>query len=248
MDNTVHMFWTGDNFQYLDRLSVLSHILVGHKPKMWLSGTRPNSPYWIDDFVEIKNADEVVDTKSFTSTCGISVPLEHKVRLASDLVSFYLMYNFAGTYCDCDVIALQPFAGIDKEIFVSDDRGEHYCIGIMATELPGNPIFKESIENICNYWGNLQMFTAVCKKYGQPITHEDHIFFPYTWKENIYGDKFRLVIDNDIYPDSKTIHYFGTGVSKLGVDETWSVGYPNSVLNKLHNMVFSIYPVRNNQC
>ena len=58
----VHFYFKGDDFQFLNRLAVLSHVLVGHKVIMWADG-EINSPYWIDDIpeIEIREAREVLE-------------------------------------------------------------------------------------------------------------------------------------------------------------------------------------------
>ena len=68
----VNFFWKGDSFSYLNRLCVITHLKVGHKPIMWLSGHRPNSDFWIDDLagVEIRNADEIIDVSKFIQDGG----------------------------------------------------------------------------------------------------------------------------------------------------------------------------------
>ena len=62
-----NFFWMGDDFQFLNRLAIISHVIVGHEVVVWLSGKTPSSKYWINDIpgVDIKDADDVVCVNTF---------------------------------------------------------------------------------------------------------------------------------------------------------------------------------------
>jgi len=100
----VNFFWRGNDFSYLNRLCVLSHLSVGHGVVMWLSGETPESPYWINDLehVVVNSADEILDVASFIRGGG-------NFKTASDLWRFHFLYEHGGLYCDTDAIAIGFF-------------------------------------------------------------------------------------------------------------------------------------------
>ena len=110
-----NFFWRGNDFQFLNRLAVLSHLVVGHEVRMWVSGEVPKSRYWIRDIkeIEVRNANEVLDVAGFLRRGG-------NLRTASDMWEFAFLYQHGGLYCDTDIIALKHFP--DSEWIISREK------------------------------------------------------------------------------------------------------------------------------
>lgn len=116
----VNFFWKGGRFSFLHRLGIKSHIQVGHEPVVWLDGKPPVSPYskwWVDDLekVKIKDAREIFDVREILEKGG-------KIRVVSDIWSWWFLYKKGGLFCDVDHIALKHFP--DDEWILSSGGGE----------------------------------------------------------------------------------------------------------------------------
>ena len=82
----VHFYWYGDNFQFMNRLTILSHVNIGHNVIMWLAGNEPKSPYWISDIKEI-NEDllyRLGEQAPITSECDAVSKSQISARCRSD--------------------------------------------------------------------------------------------------------------------------------------------------------------------
>ena len=180
-DITTNFFWTGENFQFLNRLTILSHLVVGHKAVVWLSGTSPNSIYWIDDIeeIDIRSADEVINVEKFIRSGG-------NVRTVSDLFSFTFLYEYGGLYCDTDMIALKKFPDDEWILATYTDnliRNEFNTLGIGIIKAPkSHAVFKRCIDNIERGWGNVKVFSKFCAKYKLEKTHPNEMFYPWGCK------------------------------------------------------------------
>lgn len=198
---TVNFFWRGDNFSYLNRLTVLSHINVGHSCVMWLSGKRPNSPFWIEDLdVTIQDADIIHDVTSFLNRGG-------NMKTASDLWRFYFLYERGGLYCDVDALAVKHFPQ-DEWILVSSFKEhpkEQLSIGVIAAP-KGESVFLECINKIEHKWGNVTLFADEYKKIkgNANSTHDDKLFYPFTWKQ------WNMLFEDIPIPDGYSIHLYHT--------------------------------------
>lgn len=222
---TVNFFWRGDNFSYLHRLTILSHIAVGHECVMWLSGDTPNSKHWIGDLhVTIKDADAIVDVTKFIEEGG-------NMKTASDLWSFTFLYKHGGIYADTDAVAIKPWPN-DPWIAVSCNKGhpkEELSIGVMAAPA-GCELFTACINDIKHSWGNVTLFADKYKEFfgHTKSTHNDRHFYPFPWTE-----WSKLLLSTDI-PDVYSIHLYHTMLERNGHVHDNKTDYPkNSLLGKL---------------
>jgi hypothetical protein len=236
----VNFFWSGDDFQFLNRLSILSHLNVGHHPIVWLYGLTPNSEYWIDDIpeIEIRNAQTICSIDGFIKQCKCSP--DKAIRLASDYWRFNFLYEYGGLYCDTDAIALKPFP--ETDIFVSDDNNTNIAIGVINIS-PKSDLMKYCIDNVKPEWINVKMFTDGCKLFNIVQTHDWKVFYPWAWNDNFnLKNEFRLLWE-EVIPDSISIHIFTTNISKLNFTHNLVINYPNSILFKLSKTIFNKYPM-----
>lgn len=210
--HSVNFFWRGDKFSYLHRLCVLSHLKVGHKPTIWLSGERPRSKYWISDIkgVTIKNANQIFDVTNFLSRGA-------NLKTASDLWRFNFLYEHGGLYCDLDALAIKEFPDDDFILCsaLPDHPKEKISIGVI--KVPPKEIFiKEAIENIKEKWGNVTVFgDSYEKHYGHSnSSHNDKLFYPYTWEE-----WNKLFMDIEI-PECYSLHIYHTMLERNNMVKT----------------------------
>jgi len=228
----VNFFWKGDSFDLIHRISILSHYLVGHDVVVWLSGNRPNSQFWVDDYsdvIKIKNADEIINIDDFLKSGG-------NFKTGSALWRYTYLYQYGGTYCDTDVIALTKFPD-DKWIIVSGEKPENGYASNSIIRVPKNELFlKESIENIRAKWGNVIVFSDAYKKYyGTPIkyTHPNRMFHPFQFNERA------ILFSNLSIPGAYSVHICHTFFDRRNIFIDWN--YINQFKNTmLHKIVYHI--------
>ncbi len=63
----VNFYWKGRDFQFLNRMTIISHIICGHEVVIWLEGKYPRSRFWILDIdaIEVRDATEIYNTKKY---------------------------------------------------------------------------------------------------------------------------------------------------------------------------------------
>ena len=176
----VNFFWKGDRFSFVNYITVLSHIKVGHRPIIWLSGT-PNNEY-IDKLkknsnIQIKNADDIFKVEKFLSDGG-------NFKTASALWRFYFLYEHGGLYADTDAYAVSHFPETDWIIASGENKNSNLISNGVIKAPAGDEIFLDCIKNIKYDWGNVEVFTnAYLSKY-KVIPHDlDKHFYPFSWKE-----------------------------------------------------------------
>jgi hypothetical protein len=227
----VNFFWRGNNFQFLNRLTVLSHVRVGHKVVVWLSGEEPKNKYWISDIkeVSIKNADKFINVDKFLQ--------KGNVRTASSLWRFTYLYEYGGLYCDTDMIALKPFPD-DKWILATYDK-KVIATGVIKAP-PKHKVFKSCLDQIKHSWGNVWIFTRECKKNGLKVTHPNSDFYPWGCKS---GPNLLKKID---IPDGYGLHFYFNSACDLEIDHITLRKHRGSLLGKLQERIFRNYPEINN--
>lgn len=233
-----NFFWSGDDFQYLDRLTILSHLSVGHEVVIWLWGDTPNSIYWPSDIsdIEIKNADEVVSCSAFHKKLPQGYPKEKKLRVVSAYWKFHFMYKRGGLYCDTDAIALKAFPSDEWINISSDDIDKVYYIGVLKAP-PKHPVFKYCINNIMPRWGNPRVYSAAVKKYGIKPTHNFRLFYPFSAVEHQkYLKKYgtTILFSPGEIPNAFSVHVYGNRISSLNINQDTINKYPNSILYKIN--------------
>lgn len=194
----VNFFWRGNNFTYLNRLCVISHIKSGHFPVMWLSGPTPTSPHWISDLeVTIKNADEIIDVSGFLEKGG-------NFKTASSLWRFKFLYEYGGLYCDTDALAIKKFPE-DDWIISSSIPEENLSTGVIKCP-PKQELFLKCLPKIKKTWGNVNVFTEEYKKaFGNTkCTHDNKLFYPFNWRQ------WKTMFLDLPIPDVYSVHLYHT--------------------------------------
>lgn len=236
---TVNIFWKGDNFTLINRISVLSHLIAGHKVIMWLAGNIPWSVYWIDDVeeIEIRDACEIFDVEGFMAKGG-------NVKTASDLWSFTFLRDRGGLYTDADAYAIKEFPD-DPWILVSCNKrakSEKLSIGVIKAPA-GEQLFTNCINNIKKSWGNVTVFGDEYEKLNghSDSSHDDKQFYPWTWR------RWETVLQDIEIPNTYAIHFYHTMFEKNNMIHGYNwykENHPDSMLMRLINRVVEKYPVK----
>lgn len=225
MNTVVNFFWRGNSFTYLHRLTLLSHVAVGHRCIMWLSGLDPKSEFWINNIseIEIRNADDIIDVTTFLEEGG-------NLKTASDLWSFSFLWQHGGIYSDTDAMAIKPWP-TNEWIAVSCDKQhprERLSIGVMAAP-PQHEVFSNCIAQIKHDWGNVGVFADAYKDFfgHTNSTHDDKLFYPFRWQ-----DWNTLLTDIEI-PDVYSIHLYHTMFERNNMIKNKEDYNPNTLIGRL---------------
>lgn len=251
MKITANFFWMGNDFQFLNRLAILSHIKVGHNVVIWLSGEVPKSKYWIDDISEVKvnNADDIISVDSFYNSI-LRISEAKQLRITSDMWQFVFLYEYGGLYCDTDVIALKKFPNSEWIISRdSEDEEGTFALGIIKAPAK-HPVFKYCMHNVKKAWGNTYVFTKAIKQYKLDLTHPKEAFHPFSCSKHsryLRETKTSILLKSGDIPEAYSIHYFSNKTHLLNIDENTTKEYPDSVLSKLSKWVFEEYNYVNNR-
>jgi hypothetical protein len=219
----INFYWSGNDFQFLNNLVIKSHIIVGHKPVIWLQGNTPESPYWIGGLpeVEIRNADDIWESVGYLKE-GVDV------RTTSDLWSYHMMKQTGEYYSDTDAFALLPWP--DQEILLATYDPQVINVGVMR--LPKNhPVLDCCIKTHKKSWGNVWLFTKCVRDHGLDYNVPIEAFYPVHCGNNsskVMGCRGKLF---DNYNEIKekffkntiihSYHYWSNKVSIEGCDHTW---------------------------
>jgi len=236
----INFYWNGDDFQFLNRLTILSHIIVGHHPVIWLHGPRPKSIYWVDDIpeIEIRDANEIFDTSEMIKK-GVDI------RTTSDKFSYYLLKTVDGYYADTDAIALQPWPDIPLVLATYDES----VINVGVMKIPKeHPVLDECIKTHRPTWGNVKVFTRVVRDAGLDYNVPIKLFYPvhcgnnFSKTMNCHGRILDPVDTQGVDIDkSVSYHYWSNKVHKVMIDHTW-LDKPelleNSLFRRLCEWVF----------
>ncbi len=166
----VNFYWKGRDFQFLNRLTIISHIIVGHEVVIWIEGKHPGNRYWISDLeeVEIKDATEIYKTWKDAAAGAC-------VRSVSDIWSFYFGKLYGEYYSDTDAIALKHWP--DQDILLPTYDNKVVSVGVFR--LPKNhPIFNCAIKKRIRSWGNVYIFTKCVRLNGLDSNVPNEMFYP----------------------------------------------------------------------
>jgi len=177
----VNFFWHGDKFDFLCRLTIISHIVAGHHCVVWLYGPRPSSDWWIDDLeeVQIRDVVELVDVHKWITDNDADI------SPASNFFRCHLMLKKGGWYADLDVIATATWPSLETSngwmVCRESDHGWKFGTGVMAAP-KGHELFHELLTRIpFKGKGFVENFSILCAKYGITDTHTPSQFYPIPW-------------------------------------------------------------------
>ncbi len=193
----------GNEFRFLEKIVIQSHLKVGHEPVIWLCGKSPNNKYWneIESIIKLKNSDDICSVDDFIKTGG-------NFRTAASLWRFTFLYEKGGLYCDTDAFALKKFPDDTDWILASPQAPKRFSLGVLKAP-PKQEVFRECIKLAKKEWGNVKLFSdKYLKIFGNKrSTHENELFYPYVWNEC-----YRLFRKMDIPKNSYSIHFYGLGL------------------------------------
>ncbi len=227
----INFFWSGNKFDYLNYLTIKSHINVGHNVIIHLHGNTPKSKYWekmLSLNVIIKNANDVIDITNFMNKGG-------NFRTASSLWRFKFLYEFGGWYSDCDALALKQWPDHSKWVLCSDNR---VLISTGVLKVPANEkMFLYMIDNLKYEWGNIKVFNDIYKQFKGNIhaNFKPDMFYPFSWK------KWDNLLKNIPIPKNcYSVHLYNTMFERNNcIDniEQWCINNPDTMLGRLNNLI-----------
>jgi hypothetical protein len=214
--NTINFFWSGNDWSYLHDMTIKSHMVVDHRPVIWLHGNKPKSKYWNDDIYttnggEIRDADDIVDISNFIKNGG-------NFKTASSLWRFTFLYEYGGWYADTDALAVRTWP--NEEWVLCNNYNCLISTGVLKVP-PKQSMFLGMIKGLKYDWGNVKVFNHhYTKHFGNNTgTIDGRLFFPFTWK------KWNILIDPDwndniIKDDTYSIHLYHTMFERDGIIDT----------------------------
>ncbi len=227
----INFFWSGDNFDYLNFLTIKSHLKVGHNVIIHLHGNTPKSKYWekvLTLNVIIKNADDIINITNFIDNGG-------NFRTASSLWRFKFLYEFGGWYSDCDALALKQWPNHTSWVLCSGYR-DLISTGVLKT--PANEkMFLYMIDKLKYEWGNVQIFNDAYKKFkgNNNPNFNSNQFYPFIW------DRWNILLkDKPIPHGCYSVHLFNTmfeKADKLKNIEQWCNKNPNTMIGRLKRCI-----------
>jgi len=201
MSNIINFFWSGDDWTFLHDLTIKSHILVGHKPVIWLHGRWPNSKYWCSElYGKTENADDIIDITKFMREGG-------NFKTASSLWRFSFLYRYGGWYSDTDAIAIKEWP--DQEWVVCGEEPGKLSTGVIR--IPKRQgMFLDMIPDIKLDWGNVEVFNNhyLLRMGNTEETIYSKLFYPLEWGE------WRYLLSIMDIPEVYSVHLFHTMFEK----------------------------------
>jgi hypothetical protein len=115
MADPIHMLWIGPRLSALERLSIASFQAHGHRVRLFTYGDVEGIPAGVEhhDGREVLPAAQV-----FTHAAGFG---KGSYAAFSDMFRYKLLLDHGGTWCEADVVCLQPFA-FDGEYVAARER------------------------------------------------------------------------------------------------------------------------------
>jgi len=228
----INFFWSGDTFDYLNYLTIKSHVNVGHDVVIHLHGNKPKSIYWDRMLmlgVTIKNADDIINISSFMDKGG-------NFRTSSSLWRFTFLYQNGGWYSDCDAVAIKPWPDNTEWVLCSAEP-DNTILSIGVLKVPKQEkMFLGMIKNIKTKWGNVKVFNDFIN--NQKRIHKIYNpeqFYPFTWKQ--WGV---LLQDKPIPECVYSVHLYNTMFyrnNKMDRLERWVNENPNTMLGRLDKTI-----------
>lgn len=232
----VNFYWSGKQWQFINRLTIASHLQVGHEVVIWVNKPAPVNKYWISDFkLTIKDANKIVNTKNLLLNGW-------NVRTISTLFQYKLMDETGEYTSDCDAIALKHWP--DKEwCLVSESKRLISSVGVLRVP-KGHPVLAEAIKKANKFWGNVKIFSKCCKRHKLKSTYDPRSFYPVTPHPN---SPVPYILRDGNIPDAYSYHIFFKSANKKGIKHEMvdDPKYKNSLLRKLAKFAFKDYGYTN---
>lgn len=227
----VNFFWSGPDWQFINRVTIASHLKVGHEVILWLHGKKPNNKFWIGDMpITIKDANEYLDI-------GQRLSNGWNVRTVSTIFQYRLMHENGEYTSDCDAIALKTWP--DEEwCLVSESKRLVSSVGVLRVP-DHHPVLKCALKRAKRHWGNVKVFSKCCNEHNLKSTYPSKQFYPVTPHQN---RKPMILLDGDI-PNAYSYHVFFNNASKNNITEETILQkkYKNSLLKKIADWALDEY-------
>ena len=226
----VNFYWSGKNWEFINRLTIMSHIRVGHEVIMWVNEKSDNE-YWIDDLpVQIFDAGKHVNTKRM-------LKVGWNTRTISTIFQYSIMYETGEYTADCDALALKHWPDVP---LVLCPEGKNLISSVGVLRVPKKHAVLVCANRMANRkWGNVKIFSRCCRKFRLGSTYETDQFYPVTYRK---GQAYKsLLMDSEI-PESYSYHIFNgpyhKNIKKIDHNLLKKKKYKDSLLKKLSDWSF----------
>jgi len=257
----VNFFWTGRDFSFINRMTIASHLAVGHSVILhhYKDYGIPDYRYWIDDISDpnfaIANAVLTVpEIVEFSKTIDPKSP--RRFQFVSDFWRFNYLHRFGGWYADLDAVALKEWPDVSPQggwMICSESHGKIISIGVLASP-KGHPVWLDMIRGAATKGDGAatKRFTEIVRRHGLDVTNPTNDFYPINphsaivslktkWADGINGRRFAPFYLKGL-PDSYSIHlfdgYLNHRLERLPEPEDFD-RYPGSMFEQLMIHSFS---------
>ena len=114
--NKIHSLWIGEYLSIMERLSIVSHLKVGHEYHLWTY-----APLEVPEGVILEDGNEILPEPDIFCYSGPSEEGGGSVSAFSNWFRYKLLLERGGWWCDTDVVALKPF-NFNQEYVIASER------------------------------------------------------------------------------------------------------------------------------
>jgi len=220
----VNFYWSGKNWQFVNRLTIVSHVSVGHEVVLW-THVKPKNEYWVRDVeeVDIRDANEYVNSADMLKKGW-------NTRTLSTLFQYKLMQKTGEYTADCDAVALKHWP--DSEWCLVAEK-ERWVSSVGVLRVPaGHPVLTDAIKKANRKWGNVKIFSKCCQRHKLVSTYKPEEFYPTSPHPT---SKIPHILKDADIPDAYSYHVFFNSAYKKGINHKMvdDPKYKNSLLRKL---------------
>ena len=226
----VNFYWSGQRFIIINRMTIASHIRVGHEVVMWVHN-EPNKKnlYWVDDLpVKICKSDNYLNTEKMLKTGW-------NLRTISTFFQYKFMKKTGEYTADCDAVALKHWPD-EPLILCPEDPRIISSVGVLR--VPKNhAVLKCAMIKAKKNWGNVRVFSNCCIHHKLISTHKPKEFYPISAGA---GTAVRYLLSNKPIPDAYSYHIFTKHVisEKLKYKTIENTKFEDSLLKKIADFSF----------
>lgn len=197
----VNFYWSGQKWSFVNRLTIASHIRVGHEVVVWVNRI-PNSDnlYWIDDLpLKINKAKNYVNTRDMLKNGW-------NLRTISTIFQYKFMLKTGEYTADCDAIALKHWPDVPMVLCPELNSKVNLVSSVGVLRVPkDHEVLKCAIEKARKDWGNVKIFSMCCRRFKLKSTYPSKYFYPVTCKK---GEASKTLLEKVDIPNAFSYHVF----------------------------------------
>jgi hypothetical protein len=227
----VNFFWSGPSWQFINRVTIASHLKVGHNVIMWTHDKKPKNKFWVDDMpVVFEDSNKYLNVAEKLATGW-------NFRTISTIFQYEFMKKTGEYTADCDAIALKHWPD-EKWCLVSESEQLISSVGVLRVP-PNHPVLDCAITRAKKTWGNVRVFSDCCKKRGLKSTYNPKEFYPVSPHKR---EKIPYILRDSPIPNAYSYHAFFNSFGEKNVTEDTIVKeYENSLLKRIADWALEKY-------